>query len=154
MRLSWVKSSRIWLHLPGMGDSWTRHPKRLLPRRSVCCLLPDGNNLQSNMLRAKAALGAESKQRATLVLPASLGKGRVWFGKFPLPAFGKTKWCFKKAFSPEVRRRIEQVLCCFSFHENTKDKPFKQFVNSADWLQGALRLLQALNSGIPEAEML
>lgn len=43
------------------------------------------------MLQAKAALGAESKQRATLVLPAALGKGRVWFGKFPLPAFGKTK---------------------------------------------------------------
>lgn len=53
-----------------------------------------GNNLQSNMLQAKAVLGAEGKQQATLMLPAVLGKGGVWgvcFGKFPLPALGKTK---------------------------------------------------------------
>lgn len=68
----------------------------------------------------------------------------VW--KIPFASIRENKILLKKAFPTEVRRRAEQILWGF-FHTNTKDKPFKQLVNSVVQLQGTLRLLQVLNSG-------
>lgn len=97
--MSWVKSSRTLLHLPGTVE--IPEPPPAAPRSC----LQDSQFAHASLLmpvlpQAKLFLGQRASSELPLVLPAALKKGRIWevwtspivrFGKFLLPALRQTK---------------------------------------------------------------